>query len=68
LPFTYVVPGNFLGVTREGEEINRSLSRTNFGKSLASMPADVPGALKDRQWSSYTRAILMDRRIRLSDW
>jgi hypothetical protein len=25
LPFTYVVPGNFLRVTRQGHEINRSL-------------------------------------------
>jgi hypothetical protein len=32
LPFTYAVPGNFLRVTREGREINRSLSRTNFEK------------------------------------
>lgn len=68
LPFTYVVPGNFLRVTRNGEEINRSLSRTNFEKALPVMPAAGPGELKERQGSSYTWAILMDRRIRQSDW
>lgn len=68
LPFTYRVPGNFLRVSRDGEEINRSLSRTNFEKALVLMPADGPAALKSRQGSSYTWAILMDARIRRSDW
>lgn len=68
LPFTYVVPGNFLRVARDGTEINRSLSRTNFAKALDLMPAAGPGELKGRQGSSYTWAILMDRRIRQSDW
>ncbi len=36
--FTYEVPGNYLRVTRDGEEINRSLSRTNFMKAAATMP------------------------------
>jgi len=64
LEFTYVVPGNFLRVTREGNEINRSLSRTNFEKAAALMPAERPSNLKDRQGSAYTWAILMDERIR----
>jgi hypothetical protein len=68
LPFTYVVPGNYLRVTRGSEEVNRSLSRTNFEKSLTFLPADGPGALKGRQGASYTWAILMDPRIRQSDW
>jgi hypothetical protein len=67
-PFTYEVPGNYLRVTREGREINRSLSRTNFVKAASLMPADGPGAIKDRQGSAYTWAILMDRRIRGTDW
>ena len=66
--FTYVVLGNYLRVTRDGDEINRSLSRTNFMKAAAAMPADGPGAIKDRQGSAYTWAILMDERIRGSDW
>jgi hypothetical protein len=29
LPFTYRVPGDYLKVSRDGREIDRSLSRTN---------------------------------------
>ncbi len=68
LDFTYRVPGRFLRVTRDGREINRSLSRSNFGEALTVMPAERPSDLKDRQGSAYTWGILMDRRIRLTDW
>jgi hypothetical protein len=68
LPFTYRVPGEFVRVSRDGREINRSLSRTNFQRAMQSMPAASPGALRDRQGASYTWAILMDKRIRQSDW
>lgn len=68
LPFTYDVPGNFLQVNRQGHEINRSLSRTNFARALELMPASGPGVLHDRQGQSYTWAILMDDRIRQRDW
>lgn len=68
LPFTYRVPGEFLRVQREGREINRSLSRTNFEKAAADMPADKPSDIKGRQGSAYTWAILMDQRIRQRDW
>lgn len=68
LSFTYRVPGQYLRVTRDGEEVNRSLSRTNFEHALALMPADGPGVLKGRQGASYTWAILMDSRVRQGDW
>lgn len=68
LPFTYRVPGKFIRVEREGREINRSLSRTNFEKAAAEMPADKPSDIKTRQGSAYTWAILMDQRIRQRDW
>lgn len=68
LEFTYRVPGAYLRITREGREVNRSLSRTNFARALASMPADRPSDIKDRQGSAYTWAILMDDRIREHDW
>ena len=55
-------------MNREGREINRSLSRTNFMKAAALMPTDGPGKLKDRQGAAYTWAILMDERIRGADW
>ena len=64
LPFTYEVPGNYLRVNRA----NRSLSKTNFAKALDAMPAHGPGAIKDRQGSAYTWAILMDPRIRGGEW
>lgn len=63
LPFTYVAPGAYLRVVRNGEEVNRSLSKTNFSKAAAMMPADGPGALKARQGASYTWAILADERM-----
>jgi hypothetical protein len=64
LPFTYRVPGDYLKVSRDGREINRSLSRTNFMKASAAMPTAKPSDIKDSQGSAYTWAILMDRRIR----
>jgi len=57
-----------LRVTRDGAEINRSLSKTDFSKAARQMPAVRPSDIKDRQGSAYTWAILMDNRIRRSDW
>ena len=68
LEFTFRVPGRFLRVTRDGHEINRSLSQTNFAKALTSMPTEKPSDIKDLQGFAYTWAILMDPRIRQSDW
>jgi hypothetical protein len=64
LSFTYTVPGNYLLVDRTV----RNLSRSNFQKALALMPASSPTELKERQGASYTWAILMDPRIRRGDW
>jgi hypothetical protein len=66
--FTYRVPGNYLRITRDGVEINRSLSRTNFAKAARLMPVEGPSGIKDRQGSAYTWAILMDDRIRHGLW
>jgi hypothetical protein len=49
LPFTYRVPGDSLRIEREGREINRSLSRTNFEKATEAMPVPKPSDMKDRQ-------------------
>jgi hypothetical protein len=68
LAFSYHVPGAYLRVDRNGHEIERSLSRTNFEKAAAQLPAGGPGDLRDRQGASYTWGILMDPRIRRSDW
>ena len=68
LPFTYRVPGDYLKVSRDGREINRSLSWTNFMKASAAMPTPRPSDIKESQGSAYTWAILMDRRIRGDAW
>jgi hypothetical protein len=68
LRFTYRAPGQFIRVTRDGREINRVFSRTSFAKALARMPVSSPGQLNDLQGAAYVWAILMDRRIRQSDW
>lgn len=68
LPFTYRVPGDYLKVSRDGREINRSLSRTNFMKASICMPTAKPSDIKESQGSAYTWAILMDRRIRGDAW
>src|SRR4051812_1794491 len=68
LRFTYRVLGNYLRVARNGREINRSLSRTNFARALELMPATQPTQLKARQGPSYTWGILMDHRIRRGRW
>lgn len=68
LLFTYRVPGEYLRIERNGREINRSLSRTNFEKALTFMPAARPSDIKASQGSAYTWAILMDKRIRQGDW
>jgi hypothetical protein len=68
LSFSYVVPGNYLRVIRDGREINRSLSRTNFAKAVENMPAARPSDIRDRQGSAYTWSILMDPRIRGQEW
>jgi hypothetical protein len=64
LPFVYEVPGNYMRVNRTV----RNLSKMNFEKALPAMPADSPAAIAERQGPSYTWAILMDARIRSSDW
>ena len=48
LAFSYHVPGAYLRVDRNGHEIERSLSRTNFENAAAQLPAGGPGDLKDR--------------------
>ena len=68
LPFTYRVPGDYLKVSRDGREINRSLSRTNFMRAAVAMPAAKPSDIKESQGSAYTWAILMDQRIRGDAW
>jgi hypothetical protein len=62
--FQYEVPGNYLlPVGRV-----RHLSRTNFAKALDRLPLENTRSVSDLQGPSYVYAILMDSRIRRSDW
>jgi hypothetical protein len=67
-PFTYEVPGNYLVVSRDGEEINHSLSKTNFRKAAEQIPVPGPAGLKGHRGSSYTWALLNDVRISAGAW
>jgi hypothetical protein len=60
----YEVPGNYL---RPIGRV-RHLSRTNFAKALDRLPLANTGSVRDLQGPSYVFAILMDKRIRRSDW
>lgn len=62
--FSYEVPGNYL---RPIGRV-RHLSKTNFGKALERVPLHNTGSVSDLQGPSYVYAILMDPRIRQSDW
>lgn len=62
--FSYEVPGNYLCPVGRV----RHLSKTNFGKALDRVPLDNTGSVSDLQGPSYVYAILMDPRIRRSDW
>lgn len=62
--FTYEVPGNYL----QPIGIVRHLSKRNFEKALARVPLENTSSVHDLQGPSYVYAILMDERIRRSDW
>jgi hypothetical protein len=62
--FTYSVKGNsvFLSVTE------RSISKNEFAKALKLVPLENTVPLHNFQAPSYLFAIVMDERIRKSDW
>ena len=62
--FTCVVTGDRLNP----DTTNRNLSRSQFAQALALVPLEGPGDVNHRQGPSYLYAILMDERIRKSDW
>lgn len=62
--FTYEMFDNYL---RPVDRV-RGLSRTNFGKALARVPLENTRSVADLQGLSYVYAILMDPRIRRTDW
>ena len=62
--FTYAITGNVLVPSRT----NRQLARSQFEKALNLMPVRNTVPLQHLQGPSYLYAILVDSRVRLSDW
>ncbi|MBM4761436.1 hypothetical protein [Bacillus sp. B15-48] len=62
--FTYVIKGNTLKLSRT----NRSVSKSIFNEALKYVPLENTVPLQNLQAPSYLFAILMDNRIRKSDW
>src|SRR5262249_49852069 len=62
--FQYEVPGNYLRPLGR----KRHLSKTNFSKALDRLPLENTRSVSDLQGPSYVYAILMDPRIRRTDW
>ena len=68
LPFTYEVVAAARGpirVFRDGQEIDRNISRSSFEKAVPSMPCDRPSDIPETGvvGRSYVWAILNDPRI-----
>jgi len=68
LPFTYSVEGNGIWFFREGQRINRKLSRAQVNKAIARCPLTSTTEIKDLMDYAYLFALLMDARIRREAW
>jgi hypothetical protein len=62
--FTYTVRGNVL----RPNTTNRNLPKSQFANALEKVPVGGPGSFVGLQGPSYLYAILMDHRIRGTDW
>ena len=62
--FTYQVKGNVLTLSRT----NRSISKNTINEALQFVPLENTVPLQHLQAPSYLFAILMDERIRRTDW
>ncbi len=62
--FRFEIRGNALAPDRT----NRLLPRSSFRQAIELMPVDGPGRLQHLQGPSYLYAILMDPRVRGTDW
>jgi hypothetical protein len=68
LPFTYEVEGAGIWFFRDGQRINRKLTRTQVDKAIARCPLRRTTEIKDLMDYSYLFALLMDARIRGEAW
>ena len=62
--FTYEVQRNAISL----KTTNRSISKREFEKALKFVPLESTVPVQNLQAPSYLYAILMDKRIRQTDW
>jgi hypothetical protein len=62
--FTYELNGAVL----RPDTTNQNLSKATFERALSRVPFDSTTVIQDLRGPSYLYAILMDERIRRSDW
>ncbi len=68
LPFTYEVEGSGIWFFRNGQRINRKLTRTQLDRAIARCPLRSTTEIKDLMDYPYLFALLMDARIRAEAW
>jgi hypothetical protein len=68
LPFTYDVEGAGIWFFRNGQRINRKLTRNQLNLAVARCPLRSTTEIKDLMDYAYLFAVLMDRRIRGEAW
>lgn len=67
-PFTYSVEGTGIWFYRKGERINMRLARGEVEVAIGRCPLRKTTDIKDLRDFAYLYGLLMDRRIRNSDW
>jgi len=67
-PLTYQVEGAGIWFFRDGQRINRKLTRTQVDVAISRCPLRTTTEIKDLMDSSYLFALLMDPRIRGEAW
>jgi hypothetical protein len=68
LPFTFEAEGAGIWFFREGNRVNRKLTRTQFEVALSRCPLTRTTEIKDLMDYPYLFAVLMDERIRAEAW
>lgn len=63
-PFTYSISGRSLYPSTT----NQALPKSQFAKALEFVPIAGPGVINHLRGPSYLWAILMDPRVRRTDW
>jgi hypothetical protein len=68
LPFTFEVEGTGIWFFRDGQRINRKLTRKQFDEAVSRCPLASTTDIKDLMDYAYLYALLTDPRIRGQEW